>query len=187
MTEDDLTLRVAALKVVSEYTAQCYREARVQIGERMARGDRLMARSPLGKLGAVSRSDPKPTSRITDQSEFTAWVEKHYPERMVLDFEVIGSTQEIVSVLFEHAPYLLRKISKPDPELVKEIRQDSVKVGAPIGPGGEVVDGLEVSTPDAVVSCKPDDDALSVVAQLIRSNALTFDELVTPALPGGEG
>ncbi|WP_116051911.1 hypothetical protein [Amycolatopsis palatopharyngis] len=188
MTNDDLALRVAALKVVSDYTTRRYNEARAEAAERMERGDRLMARSPLAgvKVGAVSKSDPKPVARVTDEKAFTDWVRKNYPDRMVYDFDVIGSTQEVVSVLFEHAPHLLRKITKPDPELVREIRADSVGLGAPVGPAGEAdVDGLEVTTPDGIVSCKPDPEALAAVVDLIRADKLSLEGLVRAELPGG--
>jgi hypothetical protein len=186
---EDLALKVAALKVVSDYTTQRYNEARKEIGATMHRGDRQMARSPLGevKLGAVTKTDPKCTALIADESAFTAWVEQHYPERMVYDFDVIGSEQEVKALLFEHAPHLLRKVAKPDPELVKQIRQDSVSIGVPMGPGGEVdVDGVEVKTPEPVVTCKPDPNALAAVVDLFRAGRLSFESLVRPELLGGE-
>jgi hypothetical protein len=190
VTNEDLALRVASLKVVSEYTARRYNEARAEAAAVMQRGDRLMARSPLEgvKIGAVTKTDPKATARVTDDAAFTAWIHKHYPDRMEFDFVIIGSDQEVISVLFEHAPHLLRKVTKPDPELVKQIRTDSASLGAPIGPAGEAdVDGIEVTTPEGVVSCKPDPNALAAVVDLIRAERLSLEDLVRPELPGGEG
>lgn len=181
-------LTVAALKVISDYTLKRYNEARAELAARMQRGDRMIARSPLGdvKVGTVSKTDPKPVARITDESAFTAWVQENYPDRMVYDFDVIGSDQEVKAVLFEHAPHLLRKVTKPDLEFVRGVRQDSLFVGAPVGPGGEAeVPGLAVDQPEGDVRCRPDEDGLAAVLELFRADRLTLESLVRPELPGG--
>lgn len=189
MTNDNLVLRVAALKVVSDYAKRRYDAARAEAAAVMRRGDRLMARSPLNeldKLAAVSKTDPKPVARVSDETALLAWVERHYPDKVGWDFDIIGSDQEVKAVLFEHAPHLLRKIRLADPELVKQIRSDSAALGAPIGPGGEAdVDGVTVETPEGTVACKPTDDALGVVVDLARAGVLSLEELVRPELPGG--
>ena len=40
--------------------------------------------------------------RITDETAFVAWVQQNYPERMVYDFDVIGSDPEVKAVLYSH-------------------------------------------------------------------------------------
>jgi hypothetical protein len=188
-SNDELAVRVAALKVISDLTSECYNEARAELGKRMQRGDRLMARSPLDgapKIGAVTLSDPKTVAQISDARAFGAWVAENYPDRMERDYEIVGSHQEVAAVLFENAPHLLRPVVKPDPELVKQVRQDSAKLGCPIGPSGEAdVPGVVVSTPDGVVACKPDPDALAAVIDLFRADKLTLESLTFPELPGG--
>lgn len=183
MTED-LALKVAALKVVSDYTKEAYDESRKRIATAMERGDRKMARAGGVKLGAVSMSDPKPVARITDEQALTSWVLDNYPDAMESGYEVIGSLREIVDVLFEHAPHLLRKVARVDQDWLKAVRLESAKLGAVVGPGGEVdVPGLEVFTPDPVVSCKPSEEALPAVVELFRSRQLSLESL--GELPGG--
>jgi hypothetical protein len=190
MSNEELALRVAALKVVTEFTLQRYNDARAELGGKMQRGDRLMARSPLDgetKIGAVTKSDPKAVAQISDKAAFEAWVAETYPDRMERDYEIIGSHQEVAAILFESAPHLLRPIVKVDPELVKQIRSDSAKLGCPIGPSGEAdVPGVVVSTPEGVVACRPDDNALVAVIDLFRAEKLTLESLTFPELPGGD-
>lgn len=186
----DLDLMVATLKVVSEVFSQRYDEARGEIAASMNRGDRRVARSPLDgspKIGTVTFSDPKPVAQINDMPAFLAWVQEHYPERITRDFEIIGSHQEIAAVLFESAPHLLRPVVTVDPELVKQVRTESAKLGVPIGPAGEAdIDGVVVDTPAAVVSCRPDENALAAVVDLFRTNRMSLESLTFPQLPGAE-
>lgn len=189
MSTEDLALRVAALKVVSDYATRRYNEARAEAAAKMRRGDRLMGRSPLGevKVGAVSKSDPKATARISDEQALTRWIAEHYPEHVAYDFDIVGSHEEVAAVLFEHAPHLLRKITIVDQDTIKRIKSESAALGAPVGPGGEAdIEGIEVTVPEGVVSCKPDPNALAAVIDLFRSNQLSFESLVHPELPGGE-
>lgn len=189
MSTEDLALRVAALKVVADTARDAYNQARADAAAVMQRGDRLMGRSPLdgAKIGAVTKTDPKPVCRITDESALTDWVVEHYPNHVEFDFDVIGSDQEVKSVLFEHAPHLLRRTRTISPDLLRQLREDSTALGAPVGPGGEAdVPGLVVEIPEGTVSCRPDPDAFAVVVELVRSERLSFESLVHPTLPGGE-
>lgn len=189
MSTEDLALRVAALKIVADMSRDAYNQARATAAAAMQCGDRLMGRSPLdgAKIGAVTKTDPKPVCRITDQSALTDWVAEHYPNHVEFDFDVIGSDQEVKSVLFEHAPHLLRRTRTIAADLLRQLREDSAAIGAPVGPGGEAdIPGLVVETPEGTVSCRPDPEAFSAVAELVRSGRLSFESLVRPSLPGGE-
>jgi hypothetical protein len=189
MSNDDRARRVAILKVVSEVTASAYKEAREELAPHMTRGSRLVARSPLDsntKIGAVTLTDPKAVATISDRKKFEAWVGEHYADQIERDYEIAGSHQEVAAILFENAPHLLRAITKVDPELEKQIRTDSAKLGIPIGPNGEAdVEGVTVFIPDAHVTCKPDDNALATVVDLFRSKQFTLESLTFPEIPGG--
>lgn len=171
-------------------TALAYKDAREELAPHMTRGSKLVARSPLDsntKIGAVTLTDPKAVATISDRKAFEAWVGEHYADRIERDYEVIGSHQEIASILFEHAPHLLRSITKVNPELEKQIRTDSSKLGIPIGPNGEAdVDGVTVFIPDAHVTCRADDNALASVVDLFRAEKLTLESLTFPELPAGK-
>lgn len=184
MDNNDLALRVAALKVLSDYTMEHYLKARAEASRAMKRGERLVARSPIDdtKIAVIPKSDPKRTVSIVDEPAFTAWMAERYPDSMVSGTEVIGSQAEVIRVLFEHAPHLLRRVSRVSAEAVGEIKAASAALGQPIGPGAEVdIPGLEVRTPDAVVSCRPEDDALTVIKYLHDEGILELDGTVTTA------
>lgn len=173
-------LKVAMFKALMEHAKSRYNLARAEVAARMAKGDRLMAISSDGrKLGAVSKSDPKPQAEITDATALNAWITEHYPERLIQDVEIIGSVEEIKTVLLRYAPALTKQVSKPDPDLVRDIMIKSEKVGVPIGPGGEAeVPGVKVETAEGTVSCRPTDDALPVVVDMLQTGVLDlFDVL----------
>lgn len=182
---NDLVLRTAALKAISDYTTKAYNAARAEVAGVLGRGDRKMARSPLDdtKLGAVYVTDPKPQCLVTDEAELTEWMAEHYPAAIESGYEIAGSEAEVVAVLFEHAPHLLRRIRRVDSEQLRELRANSIALGAPIGPGGEAdVPGIEVHTPDGVVTCKPDAAAIHAVVALFRAGRLELDGTVLPAI-----
>lgn len=185
MDNADLFLKAAALKVISDYTTDRYNEARDEVAKTLNKGDRKTVRSPLGdvKVGQVWVTDPKPVCTITDRGALTAWLAEHYPATTKTGYEVIGSQPEIVSVLFEHAPHLLREVRTIDPDQLREIRANSIALGVPIGPGGEAnMPGIEVKEPDGVVTCKPDTGGLQAVMDLYRAGRLDLDGTIRPEL-----
>lgn len=186
---EDLFLRTAALKVISEYTAARYNDARAKVAAELNKGDRKTVRSPLGdvKVGQVWVTDPKPVCAITDRTALTEWLTEHYPAMTKTGYEVIGSDPEIVAVLFEHAPHLLREVRAIDPDQLRELKANSVAIGAVVGPGGETdVPGIEVHEPDGVVTCKPDSQGLQAVMDLYRAGRLDLDGTVRPELEAAE-
>ncbi|MGW4128007.1 hypothetical protein [Amycolatopsis japonica] len=191
MTEQELdpVLLVAALRVLADYTRECYNAAKVDQAARMHRGDRLTARSPLEggrKIAALSVTDPKPVTQIRDRAAFTAWVKKNYPDAVKRTRTISGSEDEVVKVLFAHAPHLLRREVAVDPEFEREIKQASAGLGAPLGPNGETdLPGVVVEAPDPQVRCTVEDDALAEVIHLFRVGRLSLDSFQPPELPGG--
>lgn len=186
---DELMLRVATLKVISEYTAEQYKAVREQAAADLGPGDRRMVRSPMGnhKLGSVYMTDPKPTATITDREALTDWYGQHYPELIVDGYEVAASDKELIDLLWVHAPHLLRKRRQIKAEALSDLRKGCAAMGVVVGPGGEAdVPGVEVSTADGVVTCRPDDGALLAVMELVGAQRIALDGTLRPELPAGE-
>lgn len=179
MTDTDaLVMRAAALKVISEFTKGRYDDTRSELSVLLHKGDRLISRSPLdqSKIGAVYMTDPKPECRVTDMSALKTWMFEHYPELCENGYEIIGSDKEVIDVLWEHAPHLLRRIHQVTTDSLRELRAASVTLGQPVGPGCEAdVPGLEVHQPDPVVTCRPTETALQSVMDMHRAGLLDLD------------
>lgn len=176
-----LALRVAALKVLSEYTAEQYGIARAEAGRVMARGERLVARSPIDdqKIAVIPKSDPKRVVSVVDEKALTDWMAEHYPDSILSGTEVIGSQPEVIRVLFQHAPHLLRRVKRVSAEAVGELKQMAATLGQPVGPGGELdVPGLEVRDANPVVTCRPEDGALAIIKDLHDQGVLELDGTV---------
>lgn len=184
----DLALKLAALKVLSDYTTQCYLIARAEAARTMKRGERLVARSPVDdqKIAVIPMSDPKTVATVVDEPALTEWLKEHYPEKVISGYKVTGTQAEVVNVLFEHAPHLIRRTEAIQLEALHEIRRTSAALGQPIGPGAELdIPGIEVTTPDPVVTCRPTEDALAIIKDLHSQGVLELDGTVHIALPEG--
>lgn len=182
---DEVIIRTAVLKVISDFTKTAYNDQRVASRLHLAEGDRKIARSPLdgSKLGAVYVTDPKPECHVTDPAALTEWMFEHYPELTETGYEIAGSDAEVIDVLFQHAPHLLRPYRRVRSDDMRELRGNAIALGAPIGPGSEAdIPGLEVHHPEGVVTCKPDPGALRAVMDLHKAGRLQLDGTVLPAI-----
>lgn len=184
----DLALRLAALKVLKDYIEACYSQARGEAARTMKRGERLVARSPVDdqKIAVIPMSDPSQVAEVVDQQALTDWLSENYPEMVVSGYKVIGSQAEIVQVLFQHAPHLIKRTQAVQLEALHEIRRTSAALGQPVGPRGELdMPGIKVTLPDPVVTCRPTEDALAIVRDLHAQGVLELDGTVHIALPEG--
>lgn len=189
MTDTTLALRIAALKVLSDYTAEKYEAARAEGAKAMQRGERIVARSPIDdrKIAVIPLSDPNKKAEIVDGAALLVWLDEHYPDLVDSDYTVIGSEHEVIQVLFQHAPHLLDRRKRINPRALTDIKQNSATLGQPIGPGNELdVPGVEVRTPDPVLTCRPTAEAFDIVRELHDQGRLLLDGTVTTALPQGD-
>lgn len=184
----DLALKIAALKVLSDYTMQCYTQARAEGARQLKRGERLVARSPLddSKIATIPMSDPKHETTIVDEEALTDWYREHYPEMVTSGYKVIGSQAEVIAVLFEHAPHLIKRTVALQLEALHELKRSSSALGQPCGPGAELdIPGVKVTRPDPVLTCRPVDEAFDIIRDLHNKGVLELDGTVHIALPEG--
>lgn len=184
---DPVVNRVGVLKVVHEHITDLYNTARADASKVLSEGSRIPVRTPEGeKIATVSKTDPVRTARINNESAFEAWVRANHPERIKTVQVISGTENAVIKVLFTHAPHLLRAHTVVDPELVKEVKRLSAKLGTPVGPEGETdIEGVVVERPEGTVTCRPDEDGLAEVIQMFRSGVLTFEGLAQ--IEGPEG
>jgi hypothetical protein len=182
---DDVIVKAALLKVISDFTKAAYNEQRRSTREHLAEGDRKIARSPLdgSKLGAVYVTDPQPECHITDQAALTEWMFEHHPDLTEQGYEIAGSDAEVIDVLFQHAPHLLRPYRRVKSDDMRQLRANAIALGQPIGPASEAdIPGIEVHRPEGVVACKPDPSALASVKALWLAGRLELDGTVRAAI-----
>lgn len=176
---NDLLLSVAALKVLSDLTKERYDEMRARAEAQLEAGDRRVVRSPVdgAKIGEVYRSDPKSVPVVTDDEALTEWMVAHYRDQTETKYDVIGTHEQVVAVLFEHAPRLLKPRRVVKQVARQRLIQDATVLRQPVGPGGEVdVPGIEfVQNSNSYVACKPDTDAVLAIFQLHRAGLLDLD------------
>lgn len=176
---DELLLQVAALKVISDFTKQKYDEARAEAAEVMGDGDKRVVRSPLdgSKIGPVSKSDPPFHSVVTDEDALAEWMGQHYPEHVESGYKVLAGEAELISVLFVHAPHLLKKTKRVKRSVVMDIHEKTLAAGQPTGPGSEMdVPGIQLKRNEPVVSCRPDpDSSLLAVMELVHNRKMMID------------
>lgn len=181
---DDLGMTVTVLKVASEYTKQCYDGAREAMAELMDRGDRKTSRDPAtgDKLASVSLTDPKPVVSV-NEAELTPWMVEHYPALTERDTEIVATKDQLVRMLFEHAPHLLKERIRIRPTDLIEFKAACVALGQPVGPGGEAdVPGVEVFRPAPTLTCRLSDGGRESVLQMFRDGRLQLDGSVAPQL-----
>jgi hypothetical protein len=185
----DLALKVAALKVLQDYIVDCYTKARAEAAATMKRGERLVARSPLDetqKIATLPMSDPNKVTEIVDEEALVGWYRKHYPDKVMSGYKVIGSQTELVAVLFRHAPHLIKRTEALQLEALHELKRSSAALGQPIGPGKELgIPGVKVTTPDPVLTCRPTEEAFDIIRHLHAEGVLELDGTIHIALPEG--
>lgn len=179
----DPLLPVAVLKTLSAHTKERYDQARADAAGDLGPGDRRIVRSPLdnAKLGAVYMTDPKPVAVVTDEPALTEWMVEHYKADTESTYDISGTTEQVIQVLFEHAPELLKPRLKLRQSARQRLLADAVSLGQPVGPGGEVdIPGIGFTVGEPVMACKPDDDALLAVYMLFQTGRLELDGTLKP-------
>lgn len=175
---DELMQRLAALKVISDYTKERYDEARAEAAAVMQPGDRRQAHSPSGEhIGAVSRSKPTPRAVVVDKAALTAWLSERYPAMIESGTVVNASDREILDLVFKHAPHLLKHTKRVKNDALAQLQADAIRLGVPMGPSGEAdMPGIEVEMRDPVVSCLPDkDNGLLAVMEMVHNGRMFLD------------
>lgn len=185
---DDLWLRMAALKAASNAFSTAYERARKEAATKLARGEKHMPRAdPDGPaIATVDMTNPKPSVTITDMAALVQWMATNYAQHVETKYIPDGqASDEIVAVLFAHAPHLLRTERRVNAEVLADMLDRTAKARVPVGPGGELdVPGIKWAMSSAVVRCTPTDDALPEVLGLWRSGRVDLEAAFRPQIEG---
>ena len=152
----DLTRLALTVQVVKKKVEAADARVRELLSARLDAGERVPGRIGDQKIGAATRTEPKPAARITDGAAFRAWVREHRPEEI--------QTVESVNAAFEKS--ILKVITDcgglPDPDT------------------GEVVDvpGVHIITGVPQLRVVPDSGAEQIIAAAIADEGLSLAELL---------
>lgn len=188
----DLWLRVAAHSLASSWHAFAYKMVRGEADKQMDRGDRKIVYAPDGvtKLGAVSKSAPKKTAQVGNESALLEWVRKHYPKSIEADADITAPEDEVKAFLWSHGGrHLMTARDRIAPKLRAEILEVSTRAKAPVGPGGEMdVPGV-ILTEEATSTVRflPDEDASDIIVELVRSGAVKLPDPFEDDMPAVDG
>lgn len=132
-------------------------------------GTRNTIRSPLdqAKLGVVYREDPDPTWKVTDRAALTKALEDD-PDNVEYVDDVAGTTEQVVEVLAEHAPWLLARV-----ERVKASAVNAAVAAA--ARGEEPLPGIERVKPRGSLVVRPDKAAGPAIERMVAAGYLTWD------------
>jgi hypothetical protein len=166
MTNHDLALRFALLKVLVTELAAAKKVADCEVRDTWRPSDRLTATTPAGKaVGTVTLANGATRAGVADTEAYEAWVRATHPEQI----ETVPATTRI------------------NPEFTARLTSAAKKLGVAVdAETGEVVPGIAVSEGDPYPMVKLAEGAREAVAEAWRDGSLT--ELVSGllAIEGGE-
>jgi hypothetical protein len=159
-----------ALKALESRVTAQLKLTKVEFGQRYPDGHKDTFRSPVddAKLGQVWRTDPDPEWRIVNRGALQEHLET-FPGNFVTHLEVVGDDAEILAVLDQHAPHLLKEVSEVPEEVYQAALQESRETGEAVAPG------IEKIKPGGVLVVKPDKDAGRAIEGMVRAGLLTWD------------
>ena len=173
-TDAELANRAVVLKALASAVLDEFNHVKSIAGNQLDKGDSKAARLGDEKLGRLSKSDPKPTAKVTDPVKFDAYVRTRFADKLELRVE-LGDTAEICAVLADAGADDLYKHVESIPDwLVQEQLKSALTPGADIP-------GITVTTPPGVVSATPTPAAKALVQELLAKSPIPLLALESPS------
>lgn len=161
MSKRDIAVKLVVLAAITNAGKAIRTDLETEGAPEFAEGDRESAVLPDGaKVGAVTRTKPRVSAKVTDEDALFRWVVKHHPTELV----------HVVNDAYK-----------------RRLLDAAKKAGQPVDPAtGEVgVPGITVTTGDPGWLVKPDPDALTTIADQVRRGQLGDVLASVLALPEG--
>lgn len=113
-------------------------------------------------FGTATMSNPEPTTEVTDDEVFEAWVRANYADRLGERYE-FGPADQIAAVLREHAPHLIE--TRRD-VIGEELRAEVLRIAASVP-----VPGTRHGKPPSVLSIRITQHGHETAAELLGTAA----------------
>ena len=169
-TDADLAMRIVVLKAISEVVNAEFAVAKALAAKQYPKGASIPARTPNDdvKFGRVTKSDPKPTARITDQAALMEYIRAEYPDSLRRIYG-LGDTKEIVSVLRAAGREdLFTEDEVPPDWLLSKLEKEAVRKPIP---------GIVVHTPGGTVSARVEAAAQDAVRNILGASPVRLLEI----------
>lgn len=162
-----LVARAVMAKALINALTKTVKVTKLDLSPEFGKGDKRAGRDPRNDrtVGSVYRTDPEPTAYIRDQKVFDQYLREHYSDQFesVVEF---GPEEEIAAVLHEHAPHLLVHRELPTKAVVDKVLALAVSHDIP---------GTARTSPEGVLTVKPNDYADRVVDELLAKSPITLE------------
>lgn len=164
-TDSQLAHRVVMLKAFADVILDALNVDRDDMASRMAKGDRVTARSGDVKLGSMSLSDPKPVAKVTDNAAFEDYLSIKYGDEAERTVR-LGDPAEICAALADAGRDDLFEVVETFPAWVRKAGVDDALIP------GRTVPGVTVTVPPGVLSVRTADAAVEAVKSAISSSGV---------------
>lgn len=167
------------LAVLEKRVGDAKAAARAAIEGLYAEGAKNTIRSPLdqSKLGSIFRTDPDPKWQITNRDLLVKHLEQDPDNREFVD-EIVGTEDQVLEVLLEHAPQLLARVAR--------VSADAIKAATARAAAGEAVPGISKVKPRGVLTIRPDKNAGVAIDRLVAAKVISWDGRVLELPAAGE-
>lgn len=191
-SRDRALLRLGVLTVLQGRVSEAVTGARSEAQAELRKGDRLTVSHPDDQslsIADVSITRPKPVAKITDRAALDDWIATNYPAKTEPRTKIIGSQEDVLAVLREHAPYYIEDVVEVCDWARNELLLKSAAAGQAIGYGCEIGEhappGIEVSTPDGQLRVNLSRSAADIVDQMWLDHRIDMDGNLLELPAGG--
>lgn len=159
---------------------------RTEFSQRYKDGDKETFRSPVdgAMLGMVYRTDPDPAPIVTDRDALVRHLAT-IPGCTETVVEIMGSEEQVLAVLAEHAPELLGQVTRVPDYVVSNVLAGCKAKGNTKGPDGKPLAGVEMDKAGGVLTVKADPKTAGrAIEGMVAAGLLTWEG--RRALPPGQ-
>lgn len=173
----ELALRLVALRYAEQRLKPALEDLRDIGKDEFIPEEKIFAVSPIDGevLGHVTRTNPSPSAKVVDEAVLMAHLVDRDPDSLEDVTVVSGTTDEVIDVLREHAPHLL----KTDVRIRSWARSEACSRAR-----NEPVPGVTVSRPVGTVNIYPAKDKGPEIEALFTAGRVQLDGVVLKAIEG---
>ena len=163
-SDTDLAYRAVMLKSLIGLAMDEFDAIKRIAGTQFEKGVPVGAFDGLTQLGTLGKDVRKPVPSIVNRAEFESWLRHKFDDQLETRL-ILGDPSEIGA--------LLQDLGRDDLYTVEEFIPDELaKKALALAAGGGSVPGVELHTPESVVSAKPNAAAKAKVREVLAASPI---------------